>query len=242
MTVVDLRSPDAFKELYREQLGYVYSVLRRLGGPAESLEDLCHDVFMTAFRKRADYDGSRPIKPWLFGIAFRLMLNVKRKATVECDDQPLVALEDTRANPEQVLAQRQAQTALQRAISRLEPDRRAVFLMHDLDGHAAPDIARELEIPLNTAYSRLRLARADILKQTEGLRSGGPSLLCQLSQHARRSRSRSCGPRCRLRRRRPRSIANVSFWRRPAPRSLVRWRPQRSRASNSTLANFLRAF
>ena len=40
----------------RHTLGYVYSVLKRLGAPGEHLEDLCHDVFMTAFRKRADYD------------------------------------------------------------------------------------------------------------------------------------------------------------------------------------------
>ena len=173
MTVVDLRSPDGFKQLYRDQLGYVYSVLRRLGAPGEHLEDLCHDVFMTAFRKRADYDASRAIKPWLFGLAFRMMLNVKRKAKVEGDDQPLAVLADASANPEQVVSQRQGHTALQRAIALLEPGRRAVFLMHDLDGHAAPDIARELEIPLNTAYSRLRLARADILKQTESFRAGG---------------------------------------------------------------------
>ena len=45
------------------------------------------------------------------------------------------------------------------ALDDLELDRRAVLILHDIDGHSVPEIARALSIPLNTAYSRLRLAR-----------------------------------------------------------------------------------
>jgi RNA polymerase sigma-70 factor (ECF subfamily) len=47
-----------------------------------------------------------------------------------------------------------------RALEQLPMEQRAVLVRHDIDGFAAPEIARELELPLNTVYSRLRLARA----------------------------------------------------------------------------------
>ena len=169
---MDLRSQAGFKQMYRDHLGFVYSVLQRLGAPGPQLEDLCHDVFMTAFRKREDYDPARPLKPWLFGLAFRLMLNVKRKANVSGDDAALSTIEGSGGNPELAYQHQQARTELTRAVEGLEPDRRAVFVLHDLEGQAAPEIARALEIPLNTAYSRLRLARADILQATQRLRAG----------------------------------------------------------------------
>ena len=49
-----------------------------------------------------------------------------------------------------------------KALDVLDFDRRVVLVMHDLDEVAMPEIAAILEIPLNTAYSRLRLARADV--------------------------------------------------------------------------------
>jgi len=60
-----------------------------------------------------------------------------------------------------------------RALEELDLDRRAVFVMHDIDGHVMPDIAAALGVPLNTAYSRLRLARADFAAAVERVRGGG---------------------------------------------------------------------
>jgi len=170
---VDLRAPDAFNQMYRQELGYVLNTLDRLGAPAGQREDLCHDVFMAAFRKRGDFDPARPLRPWLFGIAYRTMLNVRRRVAAPAGDEGLEAVADPASGPEQAAAAGQAKSALSRAIATLEPDRRAVFILHDLEGRAAPEIARALEIPLNTAYSRLRLARADVLKATQHLREGG---------------------------------------------------------------------
>jgi RNA polymerase sigma-70 factor (ECF subfamily) len=48
-----------------------------------------------------------------------------------------------------------------RALDTLDLQRRAVFVMSELGGHTMPEIAETLSVPLNTAYSRLRLARQD---------------------------------------------------------------------------------
>ena len=62
---------------------------------------------------------------------------------------------------------------LMRALDGLEPDRRAVFVAHDLEGLAMPQIAEAFEVPLNTAYSRLRLARENLTCAVEAMRTPG---------------------------------------------------------------------
>jgi RNA polymerase sigma-70 factor (ECF subfamily) len=59
-----------------------------------------------------------------------------------------------------------------KALDGLDLDRRAVFVMHELDEIPMPEIARTLAIPLNTAYSRLRLARADVAQAIQHFRAG----------------------------------------------------------------------
>src|SRR6266849_1516490 len=69
-----------FDAIYGAEFPYVWHSLRRLGVQGRDLEDLTHDVFATAFRRRADYDPSRPMRPWLFGIAFRVASEFRRRA------------------------------------------------------------------------------------------------------------------------------------------------------------------
>ncbi len=64
------------------------------------------------------------------------------------------------ADEQLVLAERQR--LLRAALATLDDDRRAVFVLFELDGESMPSIAETLGIPLNTAYSRLRLARDDM--------------------------------------------------------------------------------
>jgi RNA polymerase sigma-70 factor (ECF subfamily) len=65
------------------------------------------------------------------------------------------------------LAAQQARELVIQALDAVELDRRAILVMHDIDGHTMPEIASTLSLPLNTAYSRLRLARADFKAAVE---------------------------------------------------------------------------
>jgi DNA-directed RNA polymerase specialized sigma24 family protein len=58
-----------FPLLYKEQFAYAWKTLRRLGVLERDLPDVVHDLFVVVFRHWQDYDRSRPVKPWLFGIA-----------------------------------------------------------------------------------------------------------------------------------------------------------------------------
>ena len=115
---------------------------------------------MTAHALMADFDQTRPVRPWLFGIAYRLVLRHRRRlgrAHELRGDAPEVA--DPRPTAEHELSARATEALVAKAIDAIELSRRAVFIMKEIDGHDVPEIARTLDIPLNTAYSRLRLAR-----------------------------------------------------------------------------------
>ena len=166
----DHRAP-AFSEVYREHVRYVWNTLRRLGVRDRDLEDLAHDVFVVAYRKRADYKPELPMRRWLFGIAFRVAAGDRRKARhareIACDDVDVAAGGDD-------LDTAAARRALcLRALAALPLEQRAVLVMHDLDGYSAPEIAIALEVPLNTVYSRLRLGRAKFTLAARQLTGNG---------------------------------------------------------------------
>jgi RNA polymerase sigma-70 factor (ECF subfamily) len=155
-------SDDEFRRIYEAHFRYVWHSLRRLGIPERDLEDLCHDVFVAFYRGREGYDVGRPIKPWLFGIAFRVASDFRRRMRHRFEI-PGAGVEpaDPSPSPDEKLAAAQRRRLVSRALEALDLGRRAVFVLHDLDGCSMPEIARVLDAPLNTLYSRLRLARAE---------------------------------------------------------------------------------
>lgn len=156
--------PDT-RQVFATEFSWVYRTLQRFGVRHADLEDLTHDVFVVFHARRSEFDASRPLRPWLMGIAFRVASDYRRRAShrnellQQPEEQP-----DSKPNPEVSTERARARELLLRAFETLEPDRLAVLLLHDVDGIGAPQIAEALGIPLNTAYSRLRLARRDLAK------------------------------------------------------------------------------
>lgn len=140
------------------------------------MEDAAHDVFLVVHRKWSEYDVARPIKPWLYGIAARVAMRYRSKDArrredyAEDHDTRHVSASETDTDAER--ARRKA--LLHQALAAVHPSRIDVLVLHDLDGVSMPDIVAELGVPLNTGYSRLRLARRDLAEAlTElGVREG----------------------------------------------------------------------
>jgi RNA polymerase sigma-70 factor (ECF subfamily) len=80
---------------------------------------------------------------------------------------------DPRASVDDAMEANQARELVMRALQALSVDRRAVLVMHDLDGFGMPEITTALSIPLDTGYSRLRLARKDLKEAAQRLRRQG---------------------------------------------------------------------
>jgi RNA polymerase sigma-70 factor (ECF subfamily) len=161
-----------FQSLYKQEFGYAWRTLRRLGVRERDLADLAHDLFIVVFRHLADYDPARPVRPWLFGIAFRVVSDYRRSARVTRETLgDGIEVVDRAPPADQQIAERQARDAVIRVLDELELDRRAVVVMHDLEGHPVPEIAAALAIPVATAYSRLRLGREDLAAAIKRLRA-----------------------------------------------------------------------
>lgn len=141
---------------YRVELRSLHALLVRLGASRADLEDLAHDTFVVAMQRWATFDQSRPVRPWLLGIAWRVFTDsVQRKKPVLVDELPDIAAE---ATPD-TLEQRDAQRQVQAALDSLEGVKRAVFVMHQLEALSVAEISDAMEVPVQTTYSRLRVAR-----------------------------------------------------------------------------------
>jgi RNA polymerase sigma-70 factor (ECF subfamily) len=160
-----------FPRLYKEEFAFIWRLLRRLGVLERDLPDIAHDLFVVVFRRLPLYDRSRPVRPWLFGIAFRVVSDYRKSARFrrEILGSPPDLADQAPAADERVAAE-QARAMVIRVLDKLDLDRRAVLVMHDLEGQTVPEIAAALGVPVATAYSRLRLAREDVAAALKRLR------------------------------------------------------------------------
>ncbi len=163
-----------FEAVYQAQADWVVQTLGRLGIPDRDRDDVAHDMFVVVHRRLPDYDPTRPLRPWLFGIAYRVASDYRRRGRnrleVLRDDgedriHPTSGL-DARASARQRLQ------IVAVALEQLNPLRRAVFVMHELDGFSVPEIAEALDVPKNTLYSHLRRGRLEFREAARGLGLG----------------------------------------------------------------------
>jgi RNA polymerase sigma-70 factor (ECF subfamily) len=157
--------------VFEEHFGYVWNSLRRLGVRESDLEDLAHEVFLKVHANLRKFDPTRPMRPWLFGFAYRVVADHRRLARnrLEVTGVHAEAIDSTPRADERLQAAEQ-KAFLDRALAEMDLDRRAVLVLHDVDGVPVPEIARALGVPLNTAYSRLRLAREELARAVKFLR------------------------------------------------------------------------
>lgn len=160
-----------FPTIFKSEFAWVWRTVRRLGAREADTEDLVHEVFVVFFRTQSDYDPARALRPWLFGIAFRVVSSHRRRASVrrEVLDDPAEP-PDSKPGAEQQLGKAEDNSLVLQALQMIPEERRVVFVLHELDEVAMPEVARTLQIPLNTGYSRLRIARQEFRDAVLALR------------------------------------------------------------------------
>ena len=150
-------------ELFRRFGRFVASFLLRMGVPRSDLDDLMQEVFLVAHKNGGYSPG--PAKPttYLANIAFKATVSHRRKrktrSFVRLDGELVSRAGEAHGTPEQNVSSSQEIALLQRVLETLDADKRAVFVMAELQGESVVDIAAGLGIPVDTAYSRLRVAR-----------------------------------------------------------------------------------
>jgi RNA polymerase sigma-70 factor, ECF subfamily len=178
-TTAPLPVSQRFRALFDAHASYVSASLARLGVRDADRDDLVSEVFVRVHRELDRYDETRPAKPWLFAFAARVASEHRRLARHRREvqaDGPEVASDAPL--PDRAIEREEAKRLVDRALDALDDDKRAVFVLHDLDETPVPDIARALGIAEGTAYSRLRAGRAEFTAAVRRLqlqRSGRPS-------------------------------------------------------------------
>ena len=154
---------EAFEELYKRYSARLYSVAYRMTGSAADAEDLLQDVFLQAYRRIDSYRGEAALGTWLYRIAVNACLDYVRshqgrqqKATDFIEDMGgIEPVAGAVWRPDRALDR----IDLEGAINRLPPSYRAVFVLHDVEGHEHHEVADLLGIAEGTSKSLLHKAR-----------------------------------------------------------------------------------
>lgn len=183
----------AFRELFLRHRTDVARVVFRVLGPSPDVDDVTQDVFIHVYRSLKSFRGDSKFSTWLY----RLTVNVARMHLRKGRSRPQIAdaqvPEAPRAGddidtPDESLARNQRVKALYRLVEGLSEKKRAVLVLHDLEGVPAKQIAEMVDAPVLTVRTRLFYARkelyaaiaqdpalAPLLDEFKGLLSGSDS-------------------------------------------------------------------
>lgn len=157
-----------FDNVFAESSPFVWRVLGRLGVAHSDVADVCQEVFLIVYRRLADYDGRVPVQAWIYGICLRQAADyrrrVRRRRELVGETLPQASAP---AVQDRELELRQARVRLQAALETLEASKRDVFVLYELEELSMSEVARIVECPLQTAYSRLHAARKAVLSAFE---------------------------------------------------------------------------
>jgi RNA polymerase sigma-70 factor, ECF subfamily len=148
-------------DAFQRELDYLYMTLQRLGAGTGEIDDLLQEVFLVLYRHWPKLDLTRPLRPWLFGVTFRVLRAHRRRRAREvlCGE---FELEDDAASPETSLQDREALVKLSAALDRVPLARRSVVVLHDLEGVDVAEIAGRLSMSKIGVYTRLYKGRREL--------------------------------------------------------------------------------
>jgi RNA polymerase sigma-70 factor (ECF subfamily) len=156
-----------FEQIYSEYFAFVWRTARRMGIHEAALDDVCQDVFVAIHRRLPEFEGRSSLKTWVFGFVLNVVQvhyrtlrrkSVSHRATGEVLDPDTIT--DKRSpGPDDLVSRTQAADIAHELLDQLDDDKRAVFILSELEGMSAAEISEALDANVNTVYARLRAAR-----------------------------------------------------------------------------------
>ena len=149
-----------FAQVFSENAPYVWRALRRLGVSEADVEDVCQEVFLVVHRRLPGFEGRASIRTWLYGICLRAASSYRRRPHRGREEIASTPPEESIPAPQDDdLERKRALARLDAALDELDDDKRAVFVLYELEQLTMAEIAEATGCPLQTAYSRLHTAR-----------------------------------------------------------------------------------
>jgi RNA polymerase sigma-70 factor, ECF subfamily len=161
--------PDSpvFADVYAAHFAFVWRTVRRLGAPDASVEDLTQEIFVIVHRRLDEFEGRSSLRGWLFAIVANVVRGHRRalqkknphmlSGPATPDPETLTAASGTR--PDELATKAEASRLVRAFLDELDEEKREIFVLAELEQMSAPEIAAAIGVPVNTVYSRLRLAR-----------------------------------------------------------------------------------
>jgi RNA polymerase sigma-70 factor (ECF subfamily) len=150
----------SFEQLFVDHAPFAWRALRRLGVHGDDAEDVCQEVFMIVHRRLATFEGRSSIQTWIYGICVRVAADYRKRAhrryESPSDDLPEPS---GPANQHAELEDHQARALLDATVRTLDDDKRAVFVLFELEELPMTEVAVAVGCPVQTAYARLYAAR-----------------------------------------------------------------------------------
>ena len=157
----------AAAEIYEESGPFIWRNLRRLGVPPDQIEDAVQDVFLVIHCQLPEFEARSSLRTWIFGIVIRVaaryreQLRNRKQRYLPVPPSLLEALSPATTNqgPFDQLFEQQAAELIGWALAELDEEKRTMLIMVELEQMSVVDAAKVLNINVNSAYTRLRLAR-----------------------------------------------------------------------------------
>lgn len=163
------------EQVYREHFAFVWRSLLRLGIPRSSVEDVAQDVFLVVRRRLVDYDSSRSMPAWLFGIVRRVASEWRRSTGRAARRLDLLPAPVQGEGADRSAELGEAAELVRRFMAELDEDWRMVFVLSELEGLSGTEIAEALALNRNTVYARQRKLRQRFERAIEQAHAGGRS-------------------------------------------------------------------
>jgi RNA polymerase sigma-70 factor (ECF subfamily) len=154
--------PLTFADIFRNHARYLWRALVSLGVRPADVDDACQEVMLVVHRRLPEFDG-RAVRSWLYAICLRVASEYRRSARVRRElSVPELPEVEALGSPMQEAVTREVWLDLLAALETLDEDKRAVFVLYEIEELSLREIAEATGCPLQTAYSRLQAARARV--------------------------------------------------------------------------------
>ncbi len=167
----------AFIVLYTRYSAGVRNHISKYISQAEDREDVALESFQKAFSQISSYNPEFKFSTWLYRIARNTALDHISKRDREKNNLPTTSISDTISelndmaaamhNPEDDIIKQQEYDKWMDNIEKLKEDYRIVARMNLIDHFGYKEIADQLDLPINTVKTRIRRAKAQLLKMME---------------------------------------------------------------------------
>jgi RNA polymerase sigma-70 factor (ECF subfamily) len=193
----------ALEQLLERHQAQVYRFGMKMCRDPEDAKDVLQDTLLALARGVRDFRGASSISTWLYSIARSFCIKKRRRSQFAPNEERSLdtdvaaearGLADSAGAPDETLAGKEVEQALESAISALEPMYREVLLLRDVEGLTAPEVAEVLGVTIQAVKSRLHRARLSVRQRVAPLLGANldlpaagpgvcPDVLALFSQH-----------------------------------------------------------